>query len=148
MPTHARFTLLSAFAMLALVAALGGAPYTHAEPDAEQAAAGSYRVVFDNSLESDRTWQINPGCASGASPCVTVIGQGRAMTEATFLDGRWSFGSTYPDGSTCGESPLTTMTWSWDPASLTGTILDHTDAGCGLPERTETYSNFTMTRTG
>lgn len=68
MPTHARFTLLSAFAMLALVAALGGAPYTDAEPDAEQAAAGSYRVVFDNSLESDRTWQINRAARRAPAP--------------------------------------------------------------------------------
>lgn len=146
MPTRTRAAMLPALAVLGVVATLSGTPYAYAEPDVEQAAAGTYRVVFDNTLESDRTWQINPGCASGASPCVTVIGNGRALLEAVLTDGRWSFGSSYADGD-CADPPMTTNTWSWDPASLTGTIVDHTDAGCGLPERTETYSTFTMTRT-
>lgn len=149
MATRARASRLAGVAAAGLLVTVISAPHGQADPDlAEQEASGTYRLVFDNAYESPRTWQITPHCeVERATPCVRVVGNGTMAFDAVLADGRWSFGSSYAMGP-CAAPPVTVNVWSWDPIALNGTVVNDIEAGCGLPERTETYSTFTMTRIG
>lgn len=116
-------------------------------PAVARQAEGEYRVVFDTGEE--RTWELVPGCEQPReAPCLKVIGNGRAEFEAVYgADGRWSYELPYPINLTCSGPPISIDTWSWDDETLTGTVVHHIAAGCGLPERDEQYLTFTLTRT-
>lgn len=70
---------------------------------------------------------------------------------ARIVDGRWTMTVDVPDGLRCGNvyyGPVipTHDVYSWDPATLTGTLSSTSDVGCdNAPGGTITYP-FTLVR--
>ena len=98
-------------------------------------------------------WWITP-CAQGAAPvpkCVQVIGIARPNAkafnytgDAQLVDGRYTLTVDDPYGLRCGNvyygpTSMTHDVYSWDAATLAGTLVSSFDAGCDGAPGTLTY---------
>ena len=103
---------------------------------------GNYDVLSDRWTDASWLWAVYPcdgpvGPPGPALECVHVSAIPRPQFgkyyggDAHLVDGRYSFTSDVPDGLRCPGAALPTRdTYTWDAASLTGTVDSHFDVGC------------------
>ena len=98
---------------------------------------GNYDLLTNRYSLSSWVWFVST-CVPNSPDCVYVSGITRLnfyasyVSNAYLVDGRYSFTVDVPDGLRCvGAYNLPTRdTYSWDEASLTGTIESVYDVGC------------------
>ena len=103
---------------------------------------GNYEVLSNRWTDASWVWAVYPCETPGKldrvpSGCVLVSALPRPQFGAYYggtaplVDGRYSFTSDVPDGLRCvGGAQPSRDTYTWDAASLTGTIESHFDVGC------------------
>lgn len=100
-------------------------------------------------------WAIT-ACPGGGCVHVNAIARPVAKAfpyigDAQLVDGRWVLAIDVPDGLRCddiyyGPTVPTHDVYTWDPATLAGSLQSSFDAGChGAPAGTYTYP-FTLSR--
>jgi hypothetical protein len=97
-------------------------------------------------------WSVTP-CVGGASPpqCIHVFGIARPIAkafnyaaEAQLVDGRYTLTVDDPYGLRYGDvyygpTSMTHDIYSWDAATMAGTLVSSFDAGCDSAPGTLTY---------
>lgn len=138
-------------ALLAGGLAAGIAGFSLALPtlaSADQDLTGTYRYLVTEELDRGAAAEINarptwtvtpcgPGCAHvSSSPDQGPGGGGGYDGDLKLVDGVWQMSVTRPDLSVCNDGRRLpgTVTYSMDPATLTGTANGATPADCdGAP---------------
>lgn len=135
----------TAIVAMALLAPLVAAPPAHADMQ-----HGNFEMNIQGRYDFHTwIWAVRGGCGD---QCVTVqaIPQPVAKAfpykgEAQLADGRYTLTVDVPDGLRCGNvyyGPVipTRDVYSWDAATLSGTMASSFDTGCdGAPGGTFTY---------
>jgi hypothetical protein len=121
--------------------------------------AGAGMLVGNYQLQTPRDpghswiWAVRP-CQSGSPDCVHVQAvptpNGQAVPydgDAQLVNGRYTLTVDVPDGVRCVVAFLPSHdTYSWDAATLAGSVDSTFDAGCGgAPGGTVTYP-FSLVR--
>jgi hypothetical protein len=115
--------------------------------------AGNYEVQTDRDQGHSWLWNVRP-CQVEAPDCAHINtvprpnGQAYAWTgDAHLANGRYTMVVDVPDGVRCTVYFLPSHdTYSWDAATLTGSVNSTFDAGCGnSPGGTATYQ-FSLLR--
>jgi hypothetical protein len=122
-------------------------------PTALAPVAGAGMLVGNYQLQTPRDpghswiWEIRP-CQSSSPDCVHVQAvptpNGQAVPydgDAQLVNGRYTLTIDVPDGVRCVVSFLPSHdTYSWDAATLAGSVDSTFDTGCGgAPGGTVTY---------
>ncbi len=155
----------SAVGVALVAAATLLAPNAHA---AAQMRIGNYEVLNDRWNDHSWVWSVTHSCNDGAPECGTyfddpviaphsdnlnVLAIPRPLKSHSFqntawyADGRYTLTVDVDDGVRCiGYNLPSHDVYSWDAATLAGTIVSTYDAGCyGGPGGTSTYT-FSLQR--
>ncbi|OBF13671.1 hypothetical protein [Mycobacterium sp. ACS4331] len=143
---------LAALAVLS-TAGLWAAPRGHSEP-----FFANYQLVIPDRYDFHTwTWAVShcipaaEGCVSISAIPMPVAKAFEYVGEARLVDGRYTMTVDVPDGLRCGNvyyGPVipTRDVYSWDAATLQGTLTSAFDAGCdGAPAGAFTYP-FSLVR--
>ncbi len=155
--------VLPALAAVVLSAAPPLAPTAHA---AAEMKIGNYEVANDRWNDHSWVWVVTHSCGAPdcgtvfedpviapETPNVNVIGVPRPLKSqrfqntAFYADGRYTLTVDVIDGVRCvGYNLPSHDVYSWDAATLAGTIVSTYGAGCyGAPGGTSTYT-FALNR--
>ena len=155
-------TAAAAMGAALVVAATLATPTAHA---AAKMRVGNYEVLNDRWNDHSWIWSVTHSCKNDpecgtyfvdpiiapANDNLNVIGVPRPLKSqrfqntAFYADGRYTLTVDVIDGVRCvGYNLPSHDVYSWDAASLAGTIVSTYGAGCyGAPGGTSTY-NFTL----
>ena len=141
-------TLIRA-AVITALAACGVAWAAPAAADPE--VFGTYTFVADDGESA--TWMLTP-CADNAPGCVRVSETGNSKRAPWSGDAHWSVGSLIlfvqqPDAILCEDGPAAPgmNTYSWDGASMSGSVSILTNGACGKKAASLSIP-FKLTRLG
>jgi hypothetical protein len=106
-------------------------------PPAHAYTLGNYDVLTNRYQRASWVWTLYP-CQAAAPDCLIISATPRLKVydyyggTAHLADGRWTLTVDVPDGLQCtpGYAMPTRDTYSWDEASLAGTIDSVYDVGC------------------
>ena len=137
---------------LAIAAALAAGGVAWAAPAAADSDVfGTYAFAADDG--ENATWILTP-CADNAPGCVRVAETGNSKRAPWSGDAHWSVGSLIlfvqqPDAILCeGGAPAPgTNTYSWEGASMSGSVSILTNGACGKKSASLSIP-FTLTRIG
>nr|WP_234793958.1 hypothetical protein [Mycolicibacillus koreensis] len=139
--------------VLAAVSAAVSAPVAHAGP-----MYGNYQLLIPERYDFHTWTWATARCVPTADDCVHISAIPMPIakafeyrTDAHLVDGRYTLAVDVPDGLRCGNvyyGPIiaTHDVYSWDAATLQGTLESSFAAGCdGTPGGTRTYP-FSLVR--
>jgi hypothetical protein len=106
-------------------------------PPAQAFPFGNYDVLTNRYERASWVWFIAP-CQPAAPDCADISAAPRLKFYAYYdgfahlADGRWTLTVDVPDGLQClpGYAMPTRDTYTWDDATLAGTIESVYDVGC------------------
>lgn len=135
----------------AAVALAAGTLASAAPATADADVFGTYAFTADDGESA--TWTLSP-CADNAPGCVHVSETGNAKRAPWSGDAHWSVGSlilfvAQPDAILCedGSSVPGSNTYSWDGASMSGSVSILTNGACGV-KSTSLSIPFKLSRIG
>jgi hypothetical protein len=114
---------------------------------------GNFELIIPDRFDFHTwVWFVTP-CVGGASPpaCINVFGIARPNAkafnytgDAQLVDGRYTLTVDDPYGLRCGDvyyGPTSTTrdVYSWDAATMAGTLVSSFDTGCDGAPGTLTY---------
>jgi hypothetical protein len=137
-----------------VAAVFAGIPLATAVPAwADASLNGTYYLVWNDGDQS--TWVITSTCDSPDS-CVAHIASGSSNGgstvggEAQLANGRWSMAIDKPDGAACADGSRAPQhnEYSWDAATLSGTLVASAGPICGERAPKSATFTFTMSKVG
>lgn len=123
----------TAVGIAAFVAAFSVTPTAHADM-----LIGNYSLVTNRDPGHQWIWALR-SCVSGAGGCLQLRAipqpNGQAAPyagDAHLIDGRYTLAVDVPDGVRCVVQFFPSHdVYSWDPATLSGSVDSTFDTGCG-----------------
>jgi hypothetical protein len=106
-------------------------------PPASAYTLGNYDVLTNRYTRASWVWTLYP-CQAAAPDCLLISATPRLKFYAYYdgtahlANGRWTLSVDVPDGLQCtpGYAMPTRDTYSWDEATMAGTIDSVYDVGC------------------
>lgn len=114
-----------------------------ADPPPEELLNGVYTTLVG---QIEAQWTIKSSCADAVCTATISSSNGGWTGDAALANGRWDLTVVRPDGTTCrnGTAKPSTNHYSWDAATLVGTVDSSYDAVCAGEPASNFHDTFTI----